>query len=157
MEITEEKENRVCAIAKEKSGIWKMIEMFAAIKNGPTYYAGANVQCTIIFKNVTANSNRYFIKWKIQAIHLLNYSEYIENLGWASVQLVCTCVVDPLKVGGIAIPTKYKTSKTSSTALSPGRGEKGSLIFSSKPKIVVCDLSLHPNQSASCKLCILNI
>lgn len=62
--------------------------------------------------------------------------------------------MDPTKLAGITVPNKYKTSASSSTALSPGRGEKGAIVFASKPKIIVCDLSLHPNQSATCKYCI---
>ena len=77
-----------------------------------------------------------------------------EILAWASAQIVCICSVNPHKVIDSAFGTNTNHVSLTSTSLSPSRGEHGRIIFSTKPKILVCDLSLAPAQSFDCKLII---
>jgi len=78
-----------------------------------------------------------------------------EILAWASAQIVCICSINPQKVTDSAFGSNSTHVSLTTTSLSPSRGEHGSVIFSTKPKILVCDLSLVPTQSAVCKLKIL--
>ena len=77
-----------------------------------------------------------------------------EILGWASAQVVCICSINPQKV--LALDSITKTSayqaSANSTSLSPSRGERGLVIFSTTPKILVCDLKLSDGSHTNCML-----
>lgn len=79
-----------------------------------------------------------------------------EILGWASAQVVCICSINPQKVHMLDTATKTSAYQISmavnSTSLSPSRGERGLVVFSTNPKILVCDLKLSDDSSIDCKL-----
>ena len=79
----------------------------------------------------------------------------IDVLGWASAQVVCICSINPQKVQMIGKNVKTSslptTVKSNCTSLTPSRGERGSVIYSSNPKILVCDLKLSGDTITDCK------
>lgn len=80
-------------------------------------------------------------------------SDY-EVLGWASAQIVCLCTVNSCTVLGVNNPmfqSQTGNVTVNNTSLSPSRGECGVVIFSSKPKILVCDLTLNLGDCATCE------
>ncbi|XP_057372870.1 RAB6A-GEF complex partner protein 2-like isoform X2 [Daphnia carinata] len=112
-----------------------MIEVSAHLIGGPVYFAGDRISCRVTFSNVrqTAGSAQSSIATK--------KSEDV--LGWASAQVVCVCTINPQKVLVVDSISNCNTSMTvNSTSLSPKAGERGLVIFSTKPKILVCDLTL---------------
>lgn len=116
-----------------------MIEVSAHLIGGPVYFAGDRISCRVTFSNVrqTAGCPQNYIATK--------KSE--EVLGWASAQVVCVCTINPQKVLVMDSISNCNTSMTiNSTSLSPKAGERGLVIFSTKPKILVCDLTL-PDES----------
>ena len=76
-----------------------------------------------------------------------------ETLAWASAQIVCLCSINPQKVSDPSFSTSHSHHGTSatSTSLSPSRGEHGCVIYSTKPKILICDLSLASGQHKECE------
>lgn len=78
-----------------------------------------------------------------------------EILGWASAQVVCICSINPQKIVVIDNTSKQSNHQvsfsTNITSLSPSRGERGVVIFSTNPKILVCDLKLSKDTCMECK------
>ncbi len=70
-------------------------------------------------------------------------------MGWASAQVVCICSINPQKVLE-SISKSNSMVMNNSTSLSPRAGERGLVIFSTKPKILVCDLRLPDDTYADC-------
>lgn len=70
-------------------------------------------------------------------------------LAWAGVQIHCHCVLDETKVNFVPLTsTEHEQISISSsdTSFHPSQGERGHLVFSTKPKILFCDLKLMPNE-----------
>jgi len=115
-----------------------MIEAQAKLKGGPVFFAGEKIACAVTFRNVNQDHFGHQSSTK---------RDGSEILAWASAQIVCICSVNPHKVIDSAFGTNTNHVSLTSTSLSPSRGEHGRIIFSTKPKILVCDLSLAPAQS----------
>ncbi len=81
---------------------------------------------------------------------------------WACAQIDCHCHIDESKVMLPKDPLRYNTGdkgvttdaasvSTSSTSFQPNKDRAGISLYSSKPKILFCNLALKPNQTKSCK------
>lgn len=81
---------------------------------------------------------------------VLFFSE-VETLAWAGVQIHCHSTIDESKINfsGPDVPMQHEQLAIASkeTSFHPCQGERGHLIFSTKPKILFCDLKLFPNES----------
>ena len=65
--------------------------------------------------------------------------------------------MNPQKVSDAGLPPvggRGTSGAVASTSLSPSRGERGSVFFSTKPKILVCDLSLLTGQEKECNIVV---
>lgn len=83
-----------------------------------------------------------------------NNSASVENLAWASAQIQCYCATDKS-------PTLNSVSNNtvvinSGTSLETLHSNNDSIIVSTKPKILFCDLTLAPGESIKCKFCSLH-
>jgi hypothetical protein len=81
-------------------------------------------------------------------------------IAWACVQLDCTCYIDESKVALPKIPLRYNISNdnesSSNTSFQPNRDKHGLSVYSSKPKILFCNLYLRPNEQKSCNMNSIN-
>ncbi|ESN89822.1 hypothetical protein HELRODRAFT_186248 [Helobdella robusta] len=119
-----------------------MVEISCKLLGGRSVFiAGETVECDITFK--------------ISESYVSNRSKSpLVKLAWASAQIHCQCSVNESK---IALGDKsHKNSESSSnlnrvgsheTSLAPFKDEKGSTVFSSKPAILFCDITLGPGDS----------
>lgn len=84
------------------------------------------------------------------------------TIAWACVQLDCNCYIDESKVALPKIPLRYNiyneseaaaaaSSSSANTSFQPNRDRHGLSVYSSKPKILFCNLCLRPNEEKSCK------
>jgi hypothetical protein len=77
-------------------------------------------------------------------------------IAWACVQIDCNCHIDESKVILPKNPLRYniftdnKASDASTTSFQPNKDRPGISVYSSKPKILFCNLFLRPNESKSC-------
>lgn len=117
-----------------------MIEVTAKLVRGPLYLAGENVECRVTFLYPVLPSHS-----KSQS-----NTDTFENLAWASAQIHCQCLVDEVKVKypeyGAVTAEEISTSNTD-TSFAPCRGDRGHVVFSTKPAILFCDLRLTPGES----------
>ncbi|EFX88834.1 hypothetical protein DAPPUDRAFT_221054 [Daphnia pulex] len=120
-----------------------MIEVTANLIGGPVYFTGDKISCRVTFSYVhqTSKSHNSYVQTK-------DSGECSEVLGWASAQVVCICSINPQKVLVSDSVSNSSRATFNSTSLSPRAGERGLVIFSTKPKILVCDLKL-PDDSCS--------
>lgn len=74
---------------------------------------------------------------------------------WACAQIDCNCFLDESKVMLPKDPLRYNTTEkagdSSVTSFQPNKDRLGISIFSSKPKILFCNLVLRPGEEKSCK------
>ena len=98
-----------------------------------------------------------------------------QQIAWACAQIDCHCFIDESKVILPKDPLRYNTndnrlnelnnnlnasnssnsiaaSNTTSTSFQPNKDRQGISVFSSKPKILFCNLLLKNNQVKTCKL-----
>lgn len=75
------------------------------------------------------------------------------QIAWCCVQIDCHCFIDESKVILPKDPLRFneKTNEISNTSFQPNKDRVGISIYSSKPKILFCNLLLKPNQTKSCK------
>ncbi|RWS23661.1 RAB6A-GEF complex partner protein 2-like protein [Leptotrombidium deliense] len=106
-----------------------MIEIQAKLCRGSVYFTNETLHCLITYRNRSEISS--------------------EVLAWSGVQIHCQCTADESKVISIkGNNTEEQTAFSSTeTSFQPCKGERGKVIFSTKPKILFCDLSLAPNES----------
>ena len=76
-------------------------------------------------------------------------------IAWSCVQLDCNCFIDESKVALPKIPMRYNAfndtdSASSNTSFQPNRDRQGLSVYSSKPKILFCNLCLRPNEEKTC-------
>lgn len=72
-----------------------------------------------------------------------------ETLAWAGVQIYCHCILDETKAQFV---NDTKTALQGAafspeTSFNPSKSERGHIVFSTIPQILVCDLKLHSNES----------
>ena len=92
------------------------------------------------------------------------------TIAWSCVQIDCHCFIDESKVvlpkdplrysnlsnigqlsgGGVAASDSSSTAPFSRTSFQPNKDRVGISVYSSKPKILFCNLTLAPNQTQSC-------
>jgi hypothetical protein len=131
-----------------------MVEVFAEILRGPgapVYLTGEEIECEISFKNIDDSSSSAAQANK----NLKNKKNKIEVLAWACAQISCQCYINETKVVLPKLRAQYQKEIENiekGTSFMPNKGENGIIIYSSKPKILFCDLKLEPNVSKSCKL-----
>ena len=83
------------------------------------------------------------------------------SVAWACAQIDCHCYIDESKVILPKDPIKYNTSGSDkpneivSTSFQPNKDRLGISVYSSKPKILFCNLTLRHNQIEKCKRSIL--
>lgn len=119
-----------------------MIEVQAKLLRDVVYVAGDSVDCLVTFRNMATESNHEPIR------NCVKKTSVAENLAWASAQIHCHCAVDEAKVHFPKSPSQEQIATGSKdTSFIPCRGEKGYVVFSSKPKILFCDLCLQPGES----------
>ncbi|KAG8221838.1 hypothetical protein J437_LFUL003472 [Ladona fulva] len=136
-----------------------MIEVTAKLVRGPLYLAGETVECRVTFHYPVLPSHP-----KSQS-----NSDAFENLAWASAQIHCQCLVNESKVKypecAAVTAEEISTSNTipsisdikllnpnidcflPDTSFAPCRGDRGHVVFSTKPAILFCDLRLTPGES----------
>lgn len=120
-----------------------MIEVQAKLLRDVVYVAGDSVECLVTFVNKQPDGNH-------SGPDENSVRRLPENLAWASAQIHCHCSVDESKVRFPKSPSQEQMATGSKdTSFIPCRGEKGYVVFSSKPKILFCDLRLLPGESKS--------
>ncbi|XP_075752578.1 RAB6A-GEF complex partner protein 2 isoform X4 [Rhipicephalus microplus] len=122
-----------------------MIEVQAKLLRDVVYVAGDSVECLVTFTNKQADEN-------CNEPNGNSIKRMPENIAWASAQIHCHCSVDESKVRFPKSPSQEQIatgSKDTSFIPCRGEGEKGYVVFSSKPKILFCDLRLLPGESKS--------
>ncbi|KAH8040318.1 hypothetical protein HPB51_010098 [Rhipicephalus microplus] len=120
-----------------------MIEVQAKLLRDVVYVAGDSVECLVTFTNKQADEN-------CNEPNGNSIKRMPENIAWASAQIHCHCSVDESKVRFPKSPSQEQIATGSKdTSFIPCRGEKGYVVFSSKPKILFCDLRLLPGESKS--------
>lgn len=78
------------------------------------------------------------------------------TIAWACAQIDSSCFIDESKVILPIDPLRFNTNNESnklnegSTSFQPNKDRAGISLFSSKPKILFCNLSLRPNEVKSC-------
>lgn len=138
-----------------------MVEVYAEILRGPgipVYLTGEEIECEITFKNLTESaasslvasaSNSATKEAKKQA-----KKDKIKVLAWACAQISCQCYINDSKIVLPKIRAQYQKDieniEKAGTSFMPNKGENGVIIYSSKPKILFCDLKLEPSISKSC-------
>ncbi len=85
-----------------------------------------------------------------------DYAEQI--IAWSCAQIDCHCYIDDSKVILPKDPLRYnlnnndkQVNEISNTSFQPNKDRIGISVYSSKPKILFCNLALRPNESKSCK------
>lgn len=77
-----------------------------------------------------------------------------QSIAWACAQIDCHCFIDESKVNLPKDPLRYNLNsdknELSNTSFQPNKDRIGISVFSSKPKILFCNLTLFPNQTKSC-------
>lgn len=77
------------------------------------------------------------------------------TVAWACAQIDCNCYIDESKVTLPKDPLRYnnneKSNDLSSTSFQPNKDRVGISVYSSKPKILFCNLLLRPNQIETCE------
>lgn len=122
-----------------------MIEVQAKLLRDVVYVAGDSVECLVTFTNKQHDAN-------CNEPNGNSIKRMPENIAWASAQIHCHCSVDESKVRFPKSPSQEQMatgSKDTSFIPCRGEGEKGYVVFSSKPKILFCDLRLLPGESKS--------
>lgn len=120
-----------------------MIEVQAKLLRDVVYVAGDSVECLVTFTNKQHDAN-------CNEPNGNSIKRMPENIAWASAQIHCHCSVDESKVRFPKSPSQEQMATGSKdTSFIPCRGEKGYVVFSSKPKILFCDLRLLPGESKS--------
>lgn len=132
-----------------------MIEISARLSRGPVYFTNETIKCIITFKNVNSvlihnncNNNTNNSTSDRKSTDLKKGE--VETLCWAGVQIHCYCTTDETKVLFNELDAKCVPPITSTdTSFNPClmKGEKGRVIYASKPKILFCDLKLTQNES----------
>lgn len=119
-----------------------MVEVYAELLRGPgspVYLIGEEIECEIIFRNLSGDE-------------VNNVNSSTKTLAWACAQISCQCSINESKVTlpKSKLNAKENELEKSVTSFLPNKGEHGIIVFSSKPKILFCDLVLEPNSSKSC-------
>lgn len=77
------------------------------------------------------------------------------TLVWSCAQIDCNCFIDESKVMLPKDPLRYNISEkagdSSVTSFQPHKDRMGISIFSSKPKILFCNLVIGPGEEKTCK------
>lgn len=112
-----------------------MIEISAKLFRGSVYFINEQLKCLVSYRNT---------------------GDQIERLAWSGGQIHCHSALDETKVAAQSKSNKQNEISEEEVAFSsketsfhPCKGEKGRLVFSTKPKIFFCDLTLHPNECKS--------
>ncbi|XP_060518902.1 RAB6A-GEF complex partner protein 2 [Cylas formicarius] len=113
-----------------------MIEVRAKLLRGHVFLSGEFIECIISFSHPVTPSH------KVSQSH----TDVFECLAWASAQIHCQCFTDTkiLKDKGV---NKHSPIALADTSLGTLTGENAKLVFSTKPKILFCDLRLCPGQT----------
>ncbi|XP_064608765.1 RAB6A-GEF complex partner protein 2-like [Liolophura sinensis] len=121
-----------------------MIEVTATLPRGSAYLAGEQIKCHVTFKNSRPNNGDR------------NRLENCDQIAWASVQIHCQCSVSESRVKLVrsnSLSTEEVSTTGCNTSFVPNRGERGLTVFSTKPKILFCDLQLLPGESKTYLYC----
>lgn len=127
-----------------------MVEVHAEVLRGPgspVYLIGEEIECEISFRNLDASDTQ-----DAKSATKSKKSK-IEVLAWACAQISCQCYINETKVILPKSRAQYQKDIENiekGTSFMPNKGENGIIIYSSKPKILFCDLKLEPNVSKSC-------
>ncbi|XP_066996470.1 RAB6A-GEF complex partner protein 2 isoform X3 [Anabrus simplex] len=118
-----------------------MIEVTAKLVRSPVYLAGQTVECVITFSNPPV------------PLHMRSQSnsDALEGLAWASAQIHCQCSTN----SKVALPesnsllAEQASFANTDTSFAPCRGERGRIVFSTRPRILFCDLRLSTGENKS--------
>ncbi|KAK6188826.1 hypothetical protein SNE40_004924 [Patella caerulea] len=123
-----------------------MVEVLANLSRGPVFLAGETIHCDISFHHPGPPSNTGRTESPRENNRV--------TLAWASVQIICQCTVSESRVllpRGPLPSTADVSSTGCDTSFVPNKGERGSTVLSTKPKILFCDLTLTAGQTKSFK------
>lgn len=107
-----------------------MIVISAKLFRGSVYFINEQLRCLVSYRNT---------------------GDQIERLAMSVAQIHCHSALDETKVivhnnKQNEISEEEIAFSSKETSFHPCKGEKGRLVFSTKPKILFCDLTLHPNE-----------
>lgn len=116
-----------------------MIEISAKLVGGPVYLPGDSIGCCITFIN----------KSTTQGAQHNQYNNF-EILAWSSAQIHCSCVTSDKLIPPEEIANGTRGFNINSdTSFVPHKDDSGYIVFSTKPKIILCDLKLATGESKS--------
>ncbi|XP_050297479.1 RAB6A-GEF complex partner protein 2 [Anthonomus grandis grandis] len=114
-----------------------MIEITAKLVRGHVFLSGEVVECIISFTHPVSPSH------KVSQSH----TDVFESLAWASAQIHCQCFTDS-KLSKLKENAKNSQNLAADTALGTTVAtDNARHEFSTKPKILFCDLRLSPGQT----------
>lgn len=106
-----------------------MIEISAKLFRGSVYFINEQLKCLVSYRNT---------------------GDTVERLAWSGAQIHCHSAMDETKVSIQNKKNKISEEEiafsSKETSFHPCKGEKGSLVFSTKTKILFCDITLNPNE-----------
>ncbi|KAL3289076.1 hypothetical protein HHI36_003518 [Cryptolaemus montrouzieri] len=112
-----------------------MIDVTIKLTKGHVFLSGEIVECSISFSHQPSTNHK---------ISQSN-SDTVESLAWGSTQIHCLCFTDP-KINKEKQQQLISQTMFADTALGI-TPESGTTVFSTKPKILFCDLKLYPGQT----------
>ncbi|XP_066995005.2 RAB6A-GEF complex partner protein 2 [Anabrus simplex] len=118
-----------------------MIEVTAKLVRSPVYFAGQTVECIISFSNPP-------IPFHMRS---QSNSDTFKDLAWASAQIHCHCTTN----SKVALPESNSLSAEQAsffnrdTCFVPCREERGRIVFSTRPRILFCNVRLTTGENRS--------
>ena len=109
------------------------MEIFADLNSSGIYLSGDQVKCEIAFSN-------------IHQVDPESLEDKLEHVAWSSVQIQCVCQVANNNVA----PSRRESESNEmvqGTSLQPQKDAFTQEVFSTKPKILFCDLTLERGES----------
>ncbi|CAF0875016.1 unnamed protein product [Brachionus calyciflorus] len=129
--------------SEKKENLLKTSESMFSILSNQSQSSTSSLPATPLFEQ------KNFLKNFSQA----NENEEEFTIVWACAQIDCNCFFDESKVMLPKDPLRYSTAEkagdNSSTSFQPNKDRIGVSIFSSKPKILFCNLVLRPGEEKS--------
>jgi hypothetical protein len=132
--------------------------MFSMLASIPSASISTNLSLPTTPSSSSSKSNFKNSQSFYCDINSSNFGDESEQIiAWSCAQIDCHCYIDESKVILPKDPLKYNTNnennenEISNTSFQPNKDRMGISVYSSKPKILFCNLKLTPNESKSCK------
>ena len=138
--------------------------MFAMLSSIPT--ATSSVSTNMSLPTTPSSTSSRTLNFKSSQSFYSDFSspaitgDHAEQIiAWSCAQIDCHCYIDESKVILPKDPLRYnlnnndkQVNEISATSFQPNKDRIGISVYSSKPKILFCNLALRPNESKSCKI-----